>query len=719
MFKHRFAPRLVAATISGGLAVLVLIAALIPAAARGQTATTAGPSIVQHQLQNGLRILVLKDEAASKITAGLWIAAGWVHNPRGKEGLADLAATLDHLRVRQALTRGEVGKTYMAPDWSTDVTTDHAVFATSALPEDLDPLLAVLRAAIPAEDDPFLATPALKREALLKLLQTRSSADLVSREAMGALLYGDRRPLGFSARFPTILSIMPGDVEAFHRDYYRPANAILTVAGAIEPEAVQAAAERQFGSWPAGDLGSPVWGHAADRPARPGVTVIDDPDALSALILCGFTGPGREDPDFLEIQLLHQVIGSSRFEDLIAALAATHPMGYRYRTQLRASARGSELTIEVAIPHDLVARTIQEIDGALDDLATSGLSEEAFTGTVSARSAALALRYETPEARMFEAPGLTFAGQPLAAIEDPGAALAALDRQQVNAHWRELLAAERRVWIAHGRNSALAADLAAAGIEGHDADVFTVITGRLLTKEPDPLLKQPSAAATAQGEELLVAAIEAKGGFEAIERVESYAEVETLFVRPGGQIIAGERRLSVKFPDQMREQLRVGPLQGEGLVQTLNGTRAWRQQMGKNTDLPEWRRQDLVGRMWLDGFRAFHRYGQPGANIFLVDPQAVAGTTLDGFQITSPDGYWARYYLHPQSRQVVKRVTSRLIDNGTVNIEELFTDYRPVEGVFVPFISATYMDGEYSSESQLRAIEINPELPPDLFKQPQ
>jgi len=82
-------------------------------------------------------------------------------------------------------------------------------------------------------------------------------------------------------------------------------------------------------------------------------------------------------------------------------------------------------------------------------------------------------------------------------------------------------------------------------------------------------------------------------------------------VQVGAKLVAGERKLFVKEPDRFREELRMGPLQGEGLIQVLNPDRIWRQQLGKLADTPPWREEDLRGRFWLDPFRAFHRYAEP------------------------------------------------------------------------------------------------------------
>jgi zinc protease len=242
-------------------AALVLLASGAAAAApppKRAASTRPAPAglnaIVRLELPNGLRILVLPDSATPMISAGLWIGAGWVHNPRGREGLADLCAATDVRRVRDAVFARQAGKPYLAEALSSKVSADQTVFGVNALAEDLDPALEVLRAAVPAAEEAFAGAPSIKRDALLNLMQSRFDPGLVVREAFAVALFGDRRPLGFSARFQSLVGLMADDVRRFHRDYYLPGNAVLTVAGAARPEAVRAAAARVFGGWAA-----PTW----------------------------------------------------------------------------------------------------------------------------------------------------------------------------------------------------------------------------------------------------------------------------------------------------------------------------------------------------------------------------------------------------------------------------------------------------------------------------
>jgi hypothetical protein len=449
------------------------------------------------------------------------------------------------------------------------------------------------------------------------------------------------------------------------------------------------------------------------------VTLVDDPDAEHVLIIGGLAGPGREDPDFTGMQLLHHAIGASRIENAIQAVTASHPEGHLFRSQLRASARGSEITVEVGVPHGLAAPTLIELRRALDKLARSGLDEAAFDAEIEAANARRVFRFEAPDTRIRAAVELHLAGRPLEAAEDPLAATRALDYGATSTLWRELLDPERIVWVVHGRGDVLAPELSSAGIEtSARADVFDVVTGRLFDEDAESTTGYASAASTAQAEELLMAAIEAKGSFENLERIESYAVQESLFVMVGPQGIAGgDRKTFVRFPDRMREELSMGILQNRSLIQVVNGPYVWKTQLGRTKSITDEHRQDLLTRFWLEGLRVFYRYAEPGSRISLVELDAIGNITVDGFRIRSADGRSVEFQLHPESRQVVRRRYRRIVDKLPVNVEEMFTDYRAVEGTFIPFVTASYFDGEPTTQSQLYAIDLNLPLPDEVFTQ--
>jgi len=335
-----------------------------PLIRRARRRDCRGP-IESRTLPNGLRLLVLPDPAQAKLSAGLVVGAGWVHNPRGKEGLVDLAAALDRLRVRQAIENGQTGKSYLAGEWSATVSSDHTLFAATG---------ARRGSGSPVRDHPRGdpggrgAVPRRPRAQAGRAAQAPANArGRGARRArgarggalrrpppawsLGALPDAPRRLLGRCARAPSRL-LRAGERGAVRGrpGHRRPSG------GGGGPPLRRLGGERTRHA----DLGARTGrGGAPGRDARrrprrrecDSARRVRRPRARGS----GLRGDAAPAPGDR----------SGRLEAAIASLAATHPAGYQFRSQLRASARGSEITIEIAIAPDLAARALAEIERGL------------------------------------------------------------------------------------------------------------------------------------------------------------------------------------------------------------------------------------------------------------------------------------------------------------------------------------------------------------------
>jgi len=96
--------------------------------------------------------------------------------------------------------------------------------------------------------------------------------------------------------------------------------------------------------------------------------------------------------------------------------------------------------------------------------------------------------------------------------------------------------------------------------------------------------------------------------------------------------------------------------------------------------------------------------------ISLIDPDFIAGTTLDGFQITAPSGYWAKYHLHrnppggeahdvapDRGRYLEMRGALHRLSRGRGRVPPVHLRHLHERG--------------YAGESHLKSIEINARSP--------
>jgi hypothetical protein len=130
------------------------------------------------------------------------------------------------------------------------------------------------------------------------------------------LLYGKDHAYGIpfsgSGTPESIKSLKAADLAAFHRDFMRPDNVKIIVAGDTTLDAIIPQLEQVFGDWKAPASPVPKKNIAAvARQAKSRVFLINRSDSPQALILAGVVAPSTKAPNNLEIATANGAFGGS------------------------------------------------------------------------------------------------------------------------------------------------------------------------------------------------------------------------------------------------------------------------------------------------------------------------------------------------------------------------------------------------------------------------
>jgi zinc protease len=217
-------------------------------------AKPAGPSITSARLANGLEIVVIPDHRAPVVTHMLWYRNGSADDPIGKSGIAHF---LEHLMFKGTKQHpaGEYSELIadLGGQENAFTSNDYTAYFQRVAKEHLKVCMeyeADRMANLVLSDE----VVAPERDVVLEERRMRTDsdpADLLS-EAVQAALFS-RHPYG------TPVIGWPGDIEglgrtdalAYYERFYTPENAILVVAGDVEPAAVIDLAKSVYGRIPA------------------------------------------------------------------------------------------------------------------------------------------------------------------------------------------------------------------------------------------------------------------------------------------------------------------------------------------------------------------------------------------------------------------------------------------------------------------------------------
>ena len=224
-----------------------------PSPAAASAAAEVGAQTFERTLPNGMKVLVRRDNRAPTVAHMVWYRAGSMDEVNGRTGVAHV---LEHMMFKgtQTLAPGEFSRRVAAIGGrenaftSRDYTGYFQQVHTSRLPE-------VMRLEADRMANLKLSADEFSREIRVVMEERR----LRTEDRAVALLYEQLMATAFTAhpyRHPIVgwmsdlESMTVEDAQAWYDAWYTPANAVLVVAGDVDPQAVWALAEQTYGRIP-------------------------------------------------------------------------------------------------------------------------------------------------------------------------------------------------------------------------------------------------------------------------------------------------------------------------------------------------------------------------------------------------------------------------------------------------------------------------------------
>ncbi len=298
-----------------GLAVLATI--------WGPLATAQQVPVTSYSLENGMEVVVIEDHRAPIVTHMLWYRVGAADEPVGKSGIAHF---LEHLMFKgtEAVPDGQFSPIVEANGGddnaftSQDYTAYYQQVAADRLPLMMEMEADRMRGLI--LDDAAMLT---ERDVVLEERALRTDSDPGS-------LFGEQRDAAQFLNHPYGTPVIgwPDEVNAltlqdaldFYGVFYAPNNAILVVAGDVQPEDVLALAEQYYGPLQPSE-GIVKRQRPQEPPQRAARRLVyNDPRVASPYVIRSYLAPNRQTGDQTQaaaLSLLADVLGGGGITSLL------------------------------------------------------------------------------------------------------------------------------------------------------------------------------------------------------------------------------------------------------------------------------------------------------------------------------------------------------------------------------------------------------------------
>ena len=156
---------------------------------------------------------------------------------------------------------------------------------------------------------PEEALERLRAQRLVALTQARAQPAAVAARVFPRILYGEAHPFGQLVTEESIKAITREDIAGFHKTYFQPGRALVTIVGDVNPATVKATVERALSAWPSGGEKPAFTYPSLPSTHPPAVFLIDKPGAAQSTFAIGNPGPQRSTPDYYALQVMNTILG--------------------------------------------------------------------------------------------------------------------------------------------------------------------------------------------------------------------------------------------------------------------------------------------------------------------------------------------------------------------------------------------------------------------------
>lgn len=673
------------------------------------------------ELPNGMVIFLQEDHELPFINATARIRGGSREEPAAKTGLVSLYGEV----WRTGGTKSQTGDQLddfleiRAAKVETGGNGDSTTIGLSCLKEDFNDVFKVFTELL---RDPEFRGDKLelaKREAADSISRRNDEASQVARREAMKLAYGKDNPYVREPEYATIDAVTRQDLIDWHHKYVFPNNIILGFEGDFDAAQVESKLRSAFGSWAKGPAVKTP--EIQFTPAKPGYYLVQREDVNQSWIRMVSLGTTRRNPDFYAIEVFNEAFGGGFSARLIQSIRTAQGLAYAVGGGIGTRFDHPGVTqLAMATKSETTVKAINSLYEQMELLKTS---KPVTDGEIKrAKDTILnnfVFNFDTPGKVLQERMAYEFYGYPANFLE------------QYRAGIEKVTTAD----VARVAAKYLHKDQLAVLVTGNTAEFDKPLTSLGPVQEIDITIPPPPGGTTQQGSSpstsggageakkesnpegkvLATKVVQALGGAEKINSVKSLKSAFTLDQKTGpmpGQIQA---ETTIVYPDHMKVDMTM-PQGSFSMI--ITPATAFVTSGGKVVqELPPSRRDESMAQIRRDLLYIAQHASDPAFTFAASGTEKSGEVNTTVVEVSGP-GIDMRWFVDPETGKVVRETYQSMGRSGPENTETTFSDWRPVEGLNLPFRRANKQNGEDSSTAQFTSFQLNPQVDPKIFEKP-
>ncbi len=671
------------------------------------------PPIESFELPNGLRVFAIKNDRLPVVSLQLAVRAGRMHEPRARLGVAELTADL----LVKGTARRDAAALAKAIDFvggtvAVNATFEATLVSCSVLRRHLGTCLEVMPEML--TQPTFLEAELAKlREVTIGRIRNRlDDAATLAAQHVQHLLWGDDHVRGWAIGEAAVAGIRREDVVAWHKTWFVPNNAMLVVAGDVDPARLKADLLRAFGGWRRAPVPrAPTYKEPELSGSR--IRLVDKPGQTQVHIRIAQLGIKHEDPRFFDTLVWNHVLGGAGLDSRLARAVRADGRSYGAGTSFDRNGDRGSFVVQGLARNDQAVAAAKLLLAEVARLAKDGPTQEEVTAAVASLAGGYGLRFQSVADVGAALVGAELHGFGREYLANFPIAVGQVDAASARQAAAEILDPKAYVLVLVGDAKDLEPQLKKEGWRYHKVPFTDPITPAVAAPEPpiDPKLAEAA-------RKVVDEALAAKGGKARLAAVKGFRMLATgTTTMPRGPAVPVEIERVFVPPDKMRID---ATLDGKVKVTiAVNGRTGWQlapDQTGQAMALTEFAPAEIAQidfERWREPELILLKAAEPGAKVSLSPDENVDGKPHAVVKLRTPfAGLDVALYVDRKTKLISKMTYSE----GRSTQTDAFGDYKSVGGLQIAH--RRHSTGGRETKLEIKTVELDPKVDPKLFDKP-
>jgi predicted Zn-dependent peptidase len=507
------------------------------------------------------------------------------------------------------------------------------------------------------------------------------------------ILYGRNNPYGWMIEYAHVDNIQRQDLVDFYHRFYFPSNIMLEIYGDFSAADMKTKLEQLLGSWKYSQPPVPPF-PKVQQPATPGVFLATKTDVTQTFFNVGHLGGELRDKDYPALEVASQILGGGFASRLFRNVRTEHGWAYNIGSGWAASYdHPGTFRISGSTQSAHTVDTLKAIREELDKIRTSEVTDQELQTAKDTTLNGFVFHFDRPSKTLNRLVQYEYYGYPRDFIFQYQKAIAAVTKADILRVAQKYFRPQDLTYVATGNPQEFGTPLSALGMKVEPID--------LTIPEPKKETAQADPASLEKGKALLQRVQQALGGADKLAAVRDIQYQANVEMQTPGAVMKVKQTNIFLVPSSLRQDLEL-PFGKQSVYS--DGTTGWMAGMQGMQALPP----QAVKQARAEVFRQI-------ALIVLSDrdPDRTVNYAGSGMLvISSKNGESVR--LEVDEKTGIPAKTSYQ-EGGQGVISQIFSDWRDVNGIRLPFAWTTMRDDKQFATVKIDNYKINSGLTPEVL----